>query len=285
MAYHDPPSCQLYSTGVGDRKKGLVLAPYWNARDGWALWVLTHNQDMKTMRLEFPGTADAWDVPLEPAREDFHGRRAFLTPALSDSILRSLEKGQALSISVTYESGPPLQALFEMNSARYAAPMYRACVQSLIDDPPTYRKPPFAVFSAAADPVDRCDFWHLIEFGNFSVTVELRSDAKGAEVIVGRATESGGHHERYRRRKVPDRLDARELFGPSVDLVDSYRYHITLQQLHELTGALVRGETRTLAFTEQSGRKSDVKFGGRWGKPTAAMFVACRKLKFPAVLQ
>jgi len=280
VAYHDPPACQLYSTGVGDKQKGLVLVPHWTARDGWALWFLTHNKDMMTVRFESPGTADAWDITLEPAREDYHGRRAFLAPAISDSMLHSLEKGQALSISVTYESGPPLQATFNMDSARYAAPMYRACVKSLTDDPPRYWRAPSAGFHAIADPVDRCDFLHYIEFGYFSVSVALRADKDGAEVIIGRATESGGHHERYRRREVPDHVDARQLFGPEVDLVDSFRYRITLQQLNELTGALVRGETRALAFTEKSGKKSDVEFGGRWGKPTAAMFAACRKVKF-----
>ena len=80
---------------------------------------------------------------------------------------------------------------------------------------------------------------------------------------------------------VPDRVEAKQLFSPSIDLVDSFNYGITLEQLNKLAGALVRGETRTLWFTEKSGKKSGVEFGGRWGKPTAAMFAACRGAKFP----
>ena len=66
------------------------------------------------------------------------------------------------------------------------------------------------------------------------------------------------------------------LAGPA----DGHRYPITIEQLNELVAKLGRGKSLTLWIANKSGRDAEVSFGGRWGKPVAAMFAACRKARF-----
>jgi hypothetical protein len=278
-AYFFHPTCQLHAPGVGEPPQGLVLVPYWNASVGWSLWFLTHLQGLKSVRFEAVGTSSSWDVVLEPPRSDFHGGRALLDPAVSDAMLRNLELGHALRMSIARHDEPPLVFEIPTRNQRFAVPMYRACVKSLVDDPPVYLLQPDANFGAEADEAGRCVFRQLIQHGRFPVTVTLLANTEGAEVALDREMETKDPHRSYQRRTNPDRVDARQLFGPAFDLLDTYRYEITREQLEELAGELVRGNRRTLTFTNQAGRISQLQFGGRWGKPTAAMFATCRTLR------
>ena len=281
VGYHDQPTCQLFAPGVGDTAKGLVLVPYWNAKEGWALWFLTHLKGIQSVRFESQDAPGSWDVTLEPERADYHGRRAFLQPAAADSMLRNLELGQALRMTVTIENEAPLTFRIPMNGAQFAAPMYRACVKSMTDDPPPgYLLQPDAIFRAYAIDDGRCEFWQLIEHGRFPVIVTLHAGADRGEVVIGRETKTRDPHRAYKERTDPDRVDAKQLFGPSFDLLETFRYDLTLAQLDELARELARGKTRALWFTNKAGKRSELEFGGRWGEPTAAMFAACRTVRF-----
>jgi hypothetical protein len=278
VGYHDRPTCQLYAPGVGDSSKGLVLVPNWKAKEGWKLWFLTHLKGIQSVRFESQGIP--WDVNLEPESADYHGRHAFLEPAVADSMLRDLELGHALNMTVTIENETPLSFRIPMNGAQFAAPMYRACVKSMIDDPPPwYLFQPFAIFRAYASDDGRCEFWQLIEHGRFPVRVTLYAAADRGEVVIERDTETRDPHRSYQERKDPDRVDAKQLFGPSFDLLRTFRYDITLAQLDEIARELARGETRALWFTNKAGKQTELEFGGRWGEPTAAMFAACRTVR------
>ena len=255
-----------------------MLVPYWTAKEGWALWFLTHLKGIQFIRFESQGIP--WDVRLEPERPDYHGRRAFLQPAVADSMLRNLELGHALSMTVTIEDESQLNFRIPMHGAQFAAPMYRACVKSLIDDPPSYLFQPDAVFRAYANDDGRCEFWHLIELERIPVKVSLLAGAERGEVVIERDLASRDHHGPYQKREVPERVDAKQLFGPSFDLFETFRYDISMAQLDELARDFVQGKTRTLWLTKKSGKKTEVEFGGRWGKPTAAMFAACRTVRF-----
>ena len=278
-AYNDQPTCQVFAPGVGDGTKGLVLVPYWKTKEGWNLWFLTHLKGIQAVRFESQGIP--WDVTLEPERPDYHGRRASLEPAVADSMLRDLELGHALSMTVTIENEAPLSFRIPTNGAQFAAPMYRACVKSMVGDPPpAYLFQPEAIFRANAIDGGRCEFWQLIEHGRFPVSVTLRAGADRGEVVIGRATKTQDPHRSYKERTDPDRVDAKQLFGPSFDVLETFRYDITLPQLDELARELARGKTRALWFTNKAGKRSELEFGGRWGEPTAAMFAACRTVRF-----
>ena len=92
------------------------------------------SNELRSVHLAAAGHPDAWDLTLEPIRKANHGRRTLIAPAVADSILRSLEEGHPLSISVTYEGGPPLQSWSSMHGARFAATMFAPAVKSLIED-------------------------------------------------------------------------------------------------------------------------------------------------------
>ena len=281
MGYSEQPTCQLWAPGVGEVPKGLVLVPYWNARDGWQLWFLTHLQGIQSEHFAAAATAHAWDVKLEPPRADFHGGHAVLEPAVSDAILGSLERGHALAMRLTVQGEPPLSFEIPTRNQQVAAPMYRACVQALLDDPPSYLLQPDANFSAHTDDSGECAFRQLIDHGRFPVSVTLLEKTGGAEIVIERETETRDPHRAYKRRTSPDQVDAKQLFGPGFDLLAEFRYDITRAQLDELAGDLVHGKTRTLAFTNAAGKHSKLQFGGRWGKPTAAMFATCRTVRSP----
>jgi hypothetical protein len=278
--YSDQPFCQLYAPHIGDSQRGFVLVPYWNARQGWALWFLTHQKEIRSVRFEAPGTQDAWEVALEPATEDFHGRYALLEPDVADSMLRSLEQGHAWSASVRYEGLPPLDSPIPTRGASIGAAMYRACVQSLRDDsPPKYLFEPQVVFRAFAQDTDRCGFWQLIELERIPVQVSLLADTDGATVTIARELASRRPHGPFQEREVPDRVDATQLFGSSFDLAETFDFRITKAQLEVLGLELAQGKSRALWLTSKAGKKAKVEFGGKWGKPTAAMFAACRKAR------
>jgi hypothetical protein len=278
-SYSDQPTCQLHAPGVGEVPKGLVLVPYWNARNGWQLWFLTHLRGIQSVHFESVGTAEAWDVPLEAPRADFHGGRAVLDPAASDAMLRSLELGHVLRMTLKMENQPPLVFDIPSRNQRFAVPMYRACVKSLIDDPPTYLFAPDAYFSAHTDDGGQCVFRQLIHHGRFPVAVTVLTQAGGAEVVIDRETETRDPHRSYKRRTNPDRVDAHRLFGAAFDLLATYRYDISLEQLNQLAGELTQGKSRPLSFTNQTGKNTELQFGGRWAKPAAAMFAACRTVR------
>ncbi len=99
--------------------------------------------------------------------------------------------GHALAMTVTHsEQRDALSFAIPMNGAQFAAPMYRACVKSMIDDPPPwYLFQPFAIFRAYASDDGRCEFWQLYR---------ARKVSRESHLVCRRGSRRSGHRARNR---------------------------------------------------------------------------------------
>lgn len=113
--------------------------------------------------------------------------------------------------------------------------------------------------------------------GDFPVFVYLFDDGDGGEFIFLRELRAGGHHRALQERRIPDRVDARQLFLRDFDLAEEFRYDISPEQLDELTADLSAGRAREFSLTTPDGNESTLTVGGTLVRPAGATFAACRK--------
>ena len=274
------PTCLLYPPDDIDPSE-FYLTFEWNAREGSDLWVMRRPVEIASVRLESEGGGDSWAITLDPPNPRLDGRRrALLESKVAASILHSLELGRALNAVVSADNGASTRYHISAQGAQITVPMFRACMKSVTDDPPSYLFQPKREFLGSHMGGERCQFGQIIYLGANPVLVSLDAMADGGEIGFHRGLIAENPHGPFTKRKTPDRIDAQPLFGKSFDLVEDYRYDITTEQLNELATDLSRGTTRKFSLTTPGSDKSTLKFGGPLGKHFAAMFAACRTARF-----
>jgi len=278
--FDDGPTC-LLNPPDGISPSGLYLSFYWSARDGSVLWLNWREKKNPSVRLVSEGSGDSWAITVEPFDSDYDGRRVLLDSRVASEILRSLELGHALTVVVSLDGVESQRYHVPARGAQLGVPMYQACIGSVADDPPRYLFAPERQFLGSYKASERCEFTQIIELQKISLTVTLsaHTDRDGGELLFERPTVTHHPHGPLRTRKTPDRVEAQPLFGPSFDLVEKFRYDISADQLNALGAELSRGLTRKFSLTTPEARKSTLTFGGRFGKPFAAMFAACRQAR------
>jgi hypothetical protein len=252
---------------------------YWNAHDGVVLWLKGRLDEAPSVHLEFEGSVDTWKVVVARQEPHYDGRHASLEASVAAGLLRNLELGHALTIVVSFDNGASLRYRVPASGAQIGVPMYRACIKSVTEHPPSYLFPPARPFLGSYLASERCEFGQIIELHHIPLFVALSEDAHGGRMFFQRVLESENFEGPHWTRKPPDRIEAQALFGQSFDLVEEYRYQISIDQLNELAADLARGATRRFGLTTRQGERSTLKFGGPLGMPFAAMFAACRQAK------
>lgn len=277
--FDDGPTCLMYPPD-GIQPDGLYLTLNWNARHGVFMWIKWRAEDVVSVRLESGRTGDAWDLALQPPRPDYDGHQAFLEGGDAAGILRNLQLEHPLTAVLGLKGGASLRYQVSATAGRVAVPMFKACMKSVTEEPPKYFFHPGREFLGSYMAHERCQFGQIIELNHIPVFVALNAEPDGGEFVFERALTSRTPHGPVRKRAPPDRIEAPLLFGPGFDLVEEYRYDVTPDQLSALVADLSRGATRKFNLTTPEGDKSTLVFGGRMGKPFAAMFAACRQAKF-----
>jgi hypothetical protein len=272
------PTCLLNPPDDMSRG-GLYVSFDWNASDGASMWLNWREDSDPSLRLESEG-GDSWDLALEPRQAHFDGRRAFLDAKVAAGVMRSLQIGHALAVLVSVDNVVTRRHHVPAHGAHIAVPMYQACIRSVIEDPPRYLFRPGRSFMGSYKAGERCEFTQIIELGHIPLVVTLSAEADGGEILFARTMSTHAPHGPLHTRRTPDRVEAQPLFGPGFDLVEEFRYAISNDQLNVLTAELERGNKRGFNLTTPEGEKSTLNFGGRLGKPFAAMFAACRQARF-----
>ncbi len=281
--FGDEPMCELYSTAVHDSPTQefpdmIRILLIWTPRKGPVLSLKARFAANSSIRLENADTHDAWDVTLAAPERGIATRRVLLDASSLDALVRNVGLGHPVAITVTNDQ----QSLRHVSSAIYAktaVAMYRACVKSLTAEPVLYtQRPAESYFLPVSD--GGCGFTQSFLTTEFPAQVRLWLDDRGAQIQFERASVDRRHHGQYKKRKMPDRVDARQLFGKSFDLFESEHYSITSAQLEALAADLSRGATRNITLTEPDGAQSILPFGGPLGRTYAAMFGACREATF-----
>jgi hypothetical protein len=278
--FDDGPTC-LLDPPESISPDGFYLNFSWNARGGSVLWINWRTNNTPAVRLESDGSGDSWAITLEPWDSRYNGRRALLDSRVAGGILRSLELGHALTVVLSVDGAESQRYHVPAHGARIGVPMYQACIRSVIDDPPRYLFDPGRPFMGSYKAGERCEFTQIIRLQIIPLMVTLSADTDGAGGVLRfeRPTRAYDPHGPLHTRETPDRIEAQPLFGPAFDLVEDFRYDITAGQLDELGAGLSRGETRKFSLTTPQGRQSTLTFGGKLGKPFAAMFAACRQAR------
>jgi hypothetical protein len=278
--WDDGPTC-LLSPPEGISPAGFDLSFSWNARHGTVLWIDWRTNNTPAVRIESEGTDDSWSLTLEPWDSRYNGRQALLDSRVAGGILRNLELGHALTVVLSLDGAESQRYHVPARGPQIGAPMFQACIQSVIDDPPRYLFDPGRPFMGSYKAGERCEFTQIIKLQSIplSVTLFADTDGEGGGIRFERPMSSHDPHGPLHTRETPDRVEAQPLFGPAFDLVEDFGYDITAGQLDELGAGLLRGQMRKFSLTTPQGRHSTLTFGGKLGKPFAAMFAACRQAR------
>lgn len=284
--YGDEPLCALYSTAIHDTPAQehpdmINISLVWKPSKGLVMKFNGRFPANPALRVESVGTRDAWDVTLAAPEGGMAARRVVLEASSLDTLIRNVGLGHTMAITVKDGDKVPVRHETSRVYARIAVPMYHACVKALTDEPVRYtEKPQDRYGEPGADGA--CGFTQGFDLGQYPAAISLLVDDRGAEIVVGRTTTTGGPHGGFKHRKKPDRVDASQIYGETFEVLEEERYPLTPAQLEELAADLSRGATRNVTFTEPGGARTAFTFGGPLGKPSAAMFAACRKATFSA---
>ena len=281
--FGDEPMCELYSTAVHDSPSQefpdmIRFILIWTPRKGPTLSLKGRLSANPSIRLENVDTHDSWDVTLAAPQRAITTRRVLLDGSRIDALVRNVGLGHPVAITVT-DAQKTLRHVSTAIYAKTAVAMYRACVESLTAEPVKYtERPAESYFLPVRD--GGCGLTQNFLSTEFPATVGLWLDDRGAQIQFARASIERTGHESRMKRRMPDRVDARQLVGESFDLFESKYYSITSAQLEELAADLSRGATRNITLTTPDGAQSTLAFGGPWGRTYAAMFGACREATF-----
>lgn len=287
--YGDEPLCALYSTAVHDTiaqefPDMINISLVWKPSKGLVMKLNGRFSKNPALRVEIVDTQEAWDATLAPPDGGMAARRVVVETSRLEALISNVGLGHPLAITVTESGKDSIRHETSAIYARISVPMYRACVQSLKAEAPPYKeRPRERYWQQAADGV--CGFRQIFGVTEYPAQITLLVDDRGAEIAVGRSTLTGGPHSGFKQRKKPDRVDIRQLYGETIEVLEEARYSITPAQLEELAADLSHGATRIATLTEPDGARTTLTFGGPLGRMSAAMFAACRKATFPSAVQ
>jgi hypothetical protein len=271
--FADDIICTLSTSARGEGTDTVGLFFVWTRANGLVLNLWGKPLGRPAIRVESVGGEQAWNVA-------FDERRVLLAGAEANALVRDVSQGRHVALTLTYLDKQSERYGTNSGFARISVAMYDACVKSLTDEPPNYAGfPGYYLFQISS--FDDCGFRQAIDAGKFPLYVTLWAGADHGEVTITRETVISSPHGRLKaRRTQPDRVDARPLFGKTLDLMAEANYEITLEQTNMLAADLLQGRARDVPVESPTGEKLVLQFGGALSKASAAMFDACRTATF-----
>ena len=280
------PTCALFARGAiesqGASTPAMLFTIVWTAREGPLLWLNGLLAGVPSVRLETVGTDHHWDVTFDQrGQPGMAARHAVISADELDRLIEGVGLGHGLAITVQHADQAPLRYLDAPEDRKVAVAMYRACVKSMIENPPpAYSQQPRMSLFQLVD-YSECGFRHIFTDQPFPPYITLLVGSTGGTIVFDRQTvELGAHASVRARRKTPDRVDAETLFGNRFDLVQTFDYRLTLAQVDGLLADMSSGKSRRVTLTSPKGETSTLEFGGPYSRSSAAMLNACRAVKF-----
>jgi len=276
------PTCTLFGTVASGPDQPMKVMVVWTASEGPLVWLNGSLSGTPAVVLESVGTQDRWDVKFDHLGEPgYAARHPVISASDIDKLIDDLGLGHELAITVTHPGQAPLRYVDEPGDRKVAVAMYRACLKSMIENPPPkYSQWPGMNLFQIAD-AGQCAYRQIFSDREFAPYITLWVDSTAGKLVFERETILATPHGKIqKRRKTPDRVNAATLFGKTFDLVEKYEYDLTREQVDALAADLSSGVARKVAMTSPEGETLILGFGGQYSRASAAMLAACRDVQF-----
>jgi len=281
-------SCTLKTSAYGADGESTQLEIVWRPGDQYFLHRTFKVWQRGQLRIESPGTENAWTVPLDSQ-----------SPSLKNEDVQTLvgnvARGIPVLLTATPEGQPARQLSTSSERAAVSAAMFEACARSLRQHPPPKDLWLDGAFTSL-ESVTGCVLSRSYQIGRAALTVAIEAGPEHATISIvpipvlfmgGRDNgRQPSIHEQKTGLRISDKsysADVGDLFGTRVESREPAGYDITLEQLGVLEDELIQGGARKLTLKVSGEGTRRETFGGPLAVAPAAMFAACRKTKFATV--
>jgi len=278
-------SCTLKTHAYGADGESTELEIVWRPGDQYSLHRTFKVWQRGELRIESPGTENAWTVPLDSQ----------FPPLTNDDVqtlVRNVARGIPVLLTATPQGQPARQLSTSTERAAVSAAMFDACARSLRQHPPPKDLWLHGAFTAL-ESATGCVLSRSYQIERAALVVAIKAGPQHATISIAPIPvlfiggSDNGRQASIRVQKTgleisdkPFSADVKDLFGTRVESREPAGYDITLEQLDDVESELLRGGARKLTLKVSGEGTRRETFGGPLAVAPAAMFAACRQAKF-----